>query len=58
MTAASLTQPSLARSTRAAPRARTRASGFIGLATLLGLVIVGTSAAHAASPARAQFGAA
>ena len=58
MTAASRTQPSLARSIRAAPPARTLVSGFISLAILVGLVIVGTSAAHAASAARAKFGAA
>lgn len=58
MTAASRTRPGLARSTLAAPQARRRASGVIRLATLLGLVIVGIGTAHAASPARARFGAA
>lgn len=58
MTAHSRSRPSLARSTLAAPQARTRALGVIRLATLLGLVIVGAGTAHAASPARGKFGAA
>jgi len=58
MTAASRTQPGLARSILAAKPARARVSGFIRLAILVGLVIVGTSAAHAASATRAKFGAA
>ena len=58
MTAASRKEPGPARSILAAPRARTLASGFVRLAIPVGLVIVGASAAHAASPARAKFGAA
>jgi pimeloyl-ACP methyl ester carboxylesterase len=56
MTAASRTQPIPARSILAAPRVRTLLSGFVRLATLAGLVIVGTGAAQAATAARAKFG--
>jgi pimeloyl-ACP methyl ester carboxylesterase len=56
MTAASRTQPIPARSILAVPRVRTLLSGFVRLATLAGLVIVGTGAAQAATAARAKFG--
>lgn len=58
MTATLSTEPGLACSTLAATQARLRASGVIRMATLFGLVIVGAGTAHAASPTRAQFGAA
>ncbi len=58
MTAASRSQPCLARSILAAPRARTLLSGFFRVAALAGLVIVGTGTAQAATAARAKFGSA